>query len=98
MKFIAETKEENALAEKLAKEYRQLYNHEAKAIKREDAYAVTMWSVADVQEALDLNNENAEVFLENYENRLEDSSISGGWRFIEYADISDYTKGEEQRK
>lgn len=84
MKFIAETKKENTLVQKLAKE------HKATAVRREDAYAVTMWSVTDVQEKHKLNDEKAEAFLEDYEKRLTESSISGGWDFIEYADVSDY--------
>lgn len=85
MKFIAETAEEDALVQKLAKE------HKATAIRRENAYAVTMWSVADVQEKHNLSDEKAEAFLEDYEKRLTESSVSGGWDFIEYADVSDYT-------
>ena len=81
MLIIATTKEENELVQKLAKE------HMARAINREDAFAVTMWSIEDVESKC---GENAELFLEDYENRLKEHSISGGWDFIEYADFSDY--------
>lgn len=95
MKFIAETKEENSFAEKLAKEYRQLYGRKATAIKRENAYAVSMWSATDIQEKHNLSDEKAEKFLEDYESILKDRSRESGWNFIEYADISDYTENEE---
>ena len=84
MLIIATTKEENELVQKLAKE------HMAMARKREDAFAVTMWSIEDVKNNRDISDKNAESFLEDYENRLKEHSISGGWGFLEYADFSDY--------
>lgn len=85
MRIIAETKAENELVKRLAEQYG------ATATMRENAYAVTMWCAADVKEKHDIiSNERAEAFLEDYERRLAESSISGGWDFIEYADVTDY--------
>lgn len=84
MIIIAENKEENILVAKLSKK------HSARAVMREDGYAVTFWSIEDVKEKHTLSDDAAEAFLEAYENRLQESSISGGWDFIDYADISDY--------
>lgn len=85
MIIIAETKQENELVEKLAKE------HHSRAIKREDGYAVTVWSVDDVVGCKDnVTKEAAEQFLEFYENRLKDSVIDGGSDFIRDADYSGF--------
>ena len=91
MRIIAESKEENELVKKAGKEYG------ASAVMRENAYAVTMWCAADVKEKHDdIDDDGAEAFLEAYERRLVESSISGGWDFIEYADVSDYKRSDKQ--
>ena len=87
MIIIAETKQENELAKKLAKE------NGGRAIMREDAFAATFWSVNDVigrERADNINEAGAEKFLERYEKRLEENSVQGGHDFLDYADYSGY--------
>lgn len=85
MIIIAESKQENELVEKLAKE------NFARAVRREDGYAVTVWSVGDVVgRKNNITEEGAERFLECYENRLKDNCISGGDVFLEEADYDGY--------
>ncbi len=93
MIIIAENKQENELVKELVKELEGRCT--VRGIMREDGYAMTVWSVADVQEKYDISDENAEAFLEAYERRLAESSISGGWDFIDYADLSEYEDDEE---
>ena len=90
MILISESKEENKIVEELAK------THHGRAIMREDGYAMTIWSVNDVVSNRDVSPEQAEAFLEDYERRLAESAISGGWDFIEYADMSEYTTDNKE--
>ena len=85
MIIIAENKQENELVEKLAKE------NYARAIRYENGFAMTTWSVDDVMGfKTDITREGAEAFLEMFENRLKDNCISGGDIFLEEADYSGY--------
>lgn len=93
MLFIAENERENELVQKLAKEYG------GTAYERQDAYGVTIWSVRDVlQSRPELTAENAADFLEMYERRLRENSISGGWDFIDNADISEFKEFPKEYK
>lgn len=84
MIIIAENKKENELVQKLAKEYH------GRAIERDCGYAMTVWSIEDLKSKHDMTDDNARQFLEDYERRLAESAISGGWDFIDYADVSEY--------
>lgn len=84
MIIIAETHEENEIVAKLAKE------HSCRAYAREDAFGFTVWSVDDLKSKQpEISNEDAISFLENYESRLRESCVSGGWDFFDYADYSE---------
>lgn len=91
MIIIAETKQENALVEKLAKE------HHADAWKREDSYAIVRWSIEDlIGVKPELKEDEAEAFLEYYEGNIKDLLCSEGFRTLEDMDASDFvTEAEE---
>ena len=85
MLIIAETKQENEIVRKLAEQ------NGARAVMREDGYAVTYWSVEDVKgHNGSVTDEGAEEFLERYEKRLGESAIEGGNDFLDYADYEGY--------
>ena len=90
MIIIAENERENELVQRLAKE------HHGRAIERDCGYAMTVWSIEDIKSKHDMTNENARQFLEDYERRLAESAISGGWDFIDYADVSQYVETDEE--
>lgn len=92
MIFVAENKEENKLVEQLAKK------QGGTAYLREDSYAITRWSVDDVLHSQPaLSREAAEKFLEDHESKLVESSVSGGWDFIDYADYLEYKAAGQAR-
>ena len=92
MIIIAETKQENAFVEQLAKE------HHAIAWKREDSFAIVRWSREDVIGVKpELNEEEAEAFLEYYESNIQNLITGDGFRTLEEMDASDFvTKDEEE--
>lgn len=86
MIIIAETKQENEIVEQMAKNLPG-----ARAITREEAYAVNYWSIEDVIGHNDsITKEGAEAFLEYYENRLKEGTTEGGNDFLDYADYDGY--------
>lgn len=90
MIIISENKTEDTLVQEIAKA------HGARAIMRDSGYAMTIWSIEDVKEKHDMSDENARQFLEDYERRLAEGAISGGWDFIDYADVSDYKEEDPE--
>lgn len=91
MILIAETKQENALVEQLAKE-----NH-ATAWRREDSYAIVRWSIEDVLGVKpELNKEGAEAFLEYYESNITNLITGDGFQTLEEMDASDFVENEEE--
>ena len=91
MIIIAETKQENAIVEKLAKE-----NHST-AWKREDSFAIVRWSIEDLMGVKPgLSEKVAEAFLEYYESNIKNLINGEGFRILEDMDASDFVTKEEE--
>lgn len=90
MIFIAENDYENELAKQLAEQYGGKY------YTRENAYGLTVWSVEDVKEVSELSDEEAREFLDLYEDKLGQGSVTGGWAFLENADYSEIRASEQE--
>lgn len=91
MIIIAETKQENAIVEILAKA-----NH-ATAWKREDSFAIVRWSIEDLIGVKPcLGRKEAEAFLEYYESNIKNLINGEGFRILEDMDVSDFVTKEEE--
>lgn len=93
MIIIATTKQENALAEQLAKE------HNAQAWRREDSYAIVRWSIEDVLGVKpELSKEGAEAFLEYYESNIKNLIVGDGFQTLKEMDASDFVEEDKDEE
>lgn len=94
MIIIAGTKQENAIVERLAKE------NLAQAWKREDSFAVVRWSKEDLMGVKpELNEKEAEAFLEYYEGNIKNLICGEGFQILKDMDASDFaTETEDDEK
>jgi hypothetical protein len=61
-------------------------------------YARIGWSIEDITDVYDLTDEQAEEFLEKYENSIRDSMIDAGWEAIDvYMSFYVIEKTEEEK-
>lgn len=84
MIIIAENFEENKLVQSLSEQ------HGGRAYLREDAFALSVWSIDDLKEKKpEISDEDAVKFLVSNEKCLREQCISGGWDFFDFADYSE---------